>query len=164
MVVLLSFVMPLLAGSPAGIQNMFPVAWAQSANSGGQDSVPVGEEEVDPGGKQEGAQAEKQGEEEEQEIEQQEDLEDQEEQHIVDRIHRSISGGVSKTAGSVDAFFDNEQYAAEINKTRLKLRFDVFFERGESVDFKPRLNISLVIPRTNKRLKMLVSGNPQDED
>ena len=98
MVVLLSFVMPLLAGSPAGIQNMFPVAWAQSANSGGQDSVPVGEEEVDPGGKQEGAQAEKQGEEEEQEIEQQEDLEDQEEQHIVDRIHRSISGGVSKTA------------------------------------------------------------------
>ena len=67
MVALLSFVMPILAESPANIQNIFPVAWAQSANSGGQDSVPVGEEEAAPGEEQEGARAEKQGEEEEQE-------------------------------------------------------------------------------------------------
>jgi hypothetical protein len=149
MVALLSFVMPILAESPANIQN---------------DSVPVEEEEVDPGGERETAQAEKQGEEGEQEREQQEDLEDQEEQHIVDRIHRALSGGVSNTAGAVDGFFDDERHAAEDNRTRLKLRFDVFFERGESVDLKPRANLSLAIPRTNKRLKMIFSGNPQDED
>ena len=50
-VALLSFVMPTLVESPANIQNIFPVAWAQSASPGGQGSIPVGEEE--------GAQAEK---------------------------------------------------------------------------------------------------------
>ncbi len=114
MVALLSFVMPTLAESPANIQNIFPVAWAQSANSGGQASVPVEEEEA--------AQAKKQGEEEEQEeqLEEQEDQEE-EENHIVDYIHRALSGGVSNTAGSVDAFFDDERHAAEDNRTRLKL-------------------------------------------
>ena len=164
MVVMFFFVMPILVESPANLQNIFPVAWAQSINTGGQDSVPVGEGEVDPGGEQEGVQEEKQGEEEEQDIEQQQDLEDQEEQHIVDRIHRALSGGVSNTAGAVDRFFDDERYAAEDNRTRLKLRFDVFFERGESVDLKPRANLSLAIPKTKKRLKVFVSGNPQDED
>jgi hypothetical protein len=163
-VALFFFAMPLLVESPANMQNIFAVAWAQSGNSGGQDSIPEGEDKVDLGNESETAQAEKQGEEEEQEREQQGDLEDPEEQTIVDRIHRALSGGVSKTAGSVDAFFDNEQHAAEINRTRLKLRFDVFFERGESVDLSPRLNINIAIPRTNKRLKMLVSGNPQDEN
>jgi hypothetical protein len=165
MVALFFFVMPILVESPANIQNIFPVAWAQSANSGGQDSVPVEEEEVDPSGEQEGAQAEKQGEEEEQE----EQLEEQEYQekvdnYIVDRIHKALSRRVSKRAGAVDAFFDDERYATEDNSTRLKLRFDVFFERGESVDLKPRLNLSLVLPGMNKRLKLLVSGNPPDED
>jgi len=40
MVALFFLVMPILAESPANIENIFPVAWAQSANSGGQDSVP----------------------------------------------------------------------------------------------------------------------------
>lgn len=165
MVALFFLVMPILAESPANIRNIFPVAWAQAANSGGQDSVPVGEEEAAPGEEQEGAQAEKQGEEKEQEeqLGEQEDQEE-EENHIIDYIHRSLSGGVSNTAGSVDAFFDDERHAAEDNRTRLKLRFDVFFEKGESVDLKPRVNLSLAIPRTNKRLKLLVSGNPQDEN
>ena len=39
-----------------------------------------------------------------------------------------------------------------------------FFERGESVDLKPRVGLSLALPRTNKRLKMFSPGNPQDED
>ena len=165
MVTLFFFIMPILVESPANRQNIFPIAWAQSANSEGQDSAPVGEEEATPSGEQEGAKAEKQGEEEEQEeqLEEQE-YQEEEENHIMDRIHQALSGGVSKTAGSVDAFFDDERHAAEINRTRLKLRFDVFFERGESVDLKPRANLSLAIPRTNKRLKLLVSGNPQDED
>ena len=161
MVALFFLVMPILVESPANIQNIFPVAWAQSANSGGQDSVPVGEDEAAPGGEEEVAQAEKQREEEE--LEEQEDQEE-EENHIIDYIHRALSGGVSNTAGSVDAFFDDERHAAEDNRTRLKLRFDVFFEKGESVDLKPRANLSLAIPRTNKRLKLLVSGNPQDEN
>ena len=164
MVAVFFFVMPILVESPESMQNIFPVAWAQSANSGGQDSVPIEEEEVDPGGEQEGAQAEKQGEEEEQDIEQQEDLEDLEEQTIVDRIHRAVSAGVSNTAGAVDGFFDDERYAAEVNRTRLKLRFDTVFERGEEVDYKFRVNLSLVIPKTKKRIKLFVSGNPERDE
>ena len=164
-VTLFFFVMPILIESPANLQNIFPVAWAQTANSGGQDSDPVGEEEIDPGDKRQGVQAEKQGEE-EKPAEQPEDQENQEEEEnsIVDSIHRALSAGVSNTAGAVDGFFDDERYAAEDNRTRLKLRFDVFFERGESVDLKPRVNISFAIPKTKKKLKVFVSGNPQDEE
>jgi hypothetical protein len=156
--------MPIFVESPASMQIIFPGAWAQSGNSGGQDSVPVGEKKVDLGGERETPQAEKQGEEEEQESEQQEDLEDQEEQTVVDRIHRALSAGVSNTAGAVDGFFDNERYSAEDNRTRLKLRFDTVFERGEEVDYKFRVNLSLVIPKTNKRIKLFVSGNPERDE
>ena len=164
-VALFFFIMPILVESPANMQNIFPVAWAQSADSGGQDSVPVGEEGAAPSGEQEGAQAEKQDQEEKQE-EQLEEQEDQEEveNHVVDRIHRALSAGVSKTAGAVDGFFDDERHAAEINRTRLKLRFDIFFERGEEVDFKFRINLSLVIPKTKKRIKLFVSGNPERDE
>ena len=163
MVVMLFFVTPILVESPESIQNIFPVVWAQSANSDGQASVPIGEEEATPGGEQENSQAEKQGEEQKQK-EQLEEEDQEKEDSIVDYIHRALSAGVSHTAGAVDRFFDDERHVAEINRTRLKLRFDVFFERGESVDLKPRVNISLAIPKTKKRLKLLVRGNPQDED
>lgn len=161
MVALFFFVMLLLVESPANIQNIFPVAWAQSINSGGQDSVPVGEEEAAPGGEQETAQAEKQGEQEEQE--EKEDQEEEENQ-IIDYIHRALSAGVSNTAGAVDGFFDDERHSAEVNRTRIKLRFDTFFERGEEVDFKFRLNLSLVVPKTKKRIKLFVSGNPEKDE
>jgi hypothetical protein len=164
-VALLSFLTSLLVESPANPQHIFSVAWAQSANSGGRDIVPVGEEEAVQGGEQAGGQAEEQGEGEEQEepLEDQEELE-QEENRVIDYIHRALSAGVSNTAGAVDGFFDDERHAAEENRTRLKLRFDVFVERGEGVEFKPRVNLSLAIPKTKKRLKVVVTGNPQDED
>ena len=60
-VVLFFFVMPLLVESPGNIQNVFPVAWGQSTNSGEQSSVPVREDaEVASGEEQEAAQEEKQ--------------------------------------------------------------------------------------------------------
>ncbi|MGD8254443.1 MAG: hypothetical protein PVJ11_01040 [Syntrophobacterales bacterium] len=56
------FVKPIFVEPSANKQSIFPVAWAQSANSGGQDSVSVGEEEGDSGDKLKDIQAEKQGE------------------------------------------------------------------------------------------------------
>jgi hypothetical protein len=157
------FVKPIFVEPSAHKQSIFPVAWAQSANSGGQDSVSVGEEGGDSGDKLKNIQAEKQGEEEEKQREDQEDQEE-EEDSIIDYIHRALSSGVSNTAGSVDGFFDDERYAAEVNRTRLKLRFDTVFERGEEVDYKFRANLSLVIPKTKKRIKLFVSGNPERDE
>ena len=156
------FAMPILVQSPANIENILPVAWAQSAIQEGQNSVPVGEEGVASGGELETAQAEKQ--EQEEQLEEQEEQEDQEEQTIIDRIHRALSAGISNTAGAVDGFFDDERHADEVNRTRVKLRFDTFFERGEEVEFKFRLNLSLVIPKTKKRIKVFVSGNPERDE
>ena len=165
------FAMPIFVESPANIQNIFPVAWAQSTNPGGQDSLPVGEAEVASGGEQETAKTEKEEQEGEQEqegeLEEDEQLEQQEEEqenHIVDRIHRALSAGVSNTARAVDSFFDDERYADEVNRTRIKLRFDTFFERGEEVEFKFRLGLSLVVPKTKQRIKVFVSGNPERDE
>ena len=97
-----SFVMPILVESPANIQNIFPVARAQSANSGGQDSIPVEEEEEGcprwragdcPGGKAKRGRGTGYR-------EQQEDLEDQEEQQIVDSDPQSTFWGCIQYGGS----------------------------------------------------------------
>jgi hypothetical protein len=95
-----------------------------------------------------------------------EELEEEEEieENIVDRIHGALSGYVSAAAGKVDGFYDDERYADEVNTTRIKLRVDYFLEKGEDPDLKLRFNLNLALPRINKRLKLLVSGKPDEEE
>jgi hypothetical protein len=75
-----------------------------------------------------------------------------------------LSNYVSAAGGKVDSFYDDERYADEVNKTRVKLRVDYFLEKGEDPDLKLRFNLNLALPRINKRLKLLVSGKPDEEE
>jgi hypothetical protein len=130
-----------IVGSFATSQIVGPMAWAQSGSREEQGSAMTDEE-----------------------LPEEEDIEEEIEENIVDRIHQALSGYVSVTAGKVDGFFDDERYADEVNTTRAKLRVDYFLEKGEDPELKLRFNLNLALPRINKRLKLLVSGKPDEEE
>jgi hypothetical protein len=130
-----------VVGSLAASQIVVPVAWAQSDSPEEQGSAMTDEE-----------------------LPEEEELEEEIEENIVDRMHEALSGYVSATAEKVDGFFDDERYADEVNTTRAKLRVDYFLEKGEDPELKLRFNLNLALPRINKRLKLLVSGKPDEEE
>jgi len=130
-----------IVGSFATSQIVGPVAWAQSGSREEQGGATTDEE-----------------------LPEEEEIEEEIEENIVDRIHEALSGYVSATGGKVDSFFDDERYADEVNTTRAKLRVDYFLEKGEDPELKLRFNLNLALPRINKRLKLLVSGKPDEEE
>lgn len=147
-------------------------AWAQSTTAPDQESTLGEEERIAPTGEQEKAPAEKPevvpeedqgGARPEDEADQKEKGEQEEEEEgYVDRAHRFLSGGLATSAHAVDKFFGDATYESEATNTRIRLRFDTFFEDGEAAEFKFRVNLRLALPRINKRLKLTISGSPDE--
>ena len=131
-----------VAGSLTNSRIFVPVAWAQSGSPEGQGSAMTDEELP----------------------KEKEEIEEEREENIVERIHEALSGYVSATAEKVDSFYDDERYADEVNTSRVKLRGDYFLEKGEDPELKLRFNLNLALPKINKRLKLLVSGKPDEEE
>ena len=98
------------------------------------------------------------------ELEEEEEVEEEIEENVADKVHGALSGAVSAAAGKVDAFFDDPRYADEVNTSSVKLRVDYFLEKGEDPELKLRFNVRLALPRINKRLKLLVSGKPDEDE
>ena len=165
---LLCPLVPALPESLAIKQISVTSAWAQSATAPAQESTageegknpPTVEQEKAPAEDQETARPE--ATEQKEEVGQEPKEEEELEEGYIDRIHRRLSGGVGESAQNVDEFFGDENYESEATNTRLRLRFDTFFEEHEDVDFKGRFNLRLSLPRTNKRLKLIFSGTPDD--
>jgi len=181
MALLYSFV-PTLVESLTIKQITVAGAWAQSTPAPDQESSAGEEEKITPTGEQEKAPAEKpdgvpeedqgtahpeeEADEKEEVKQEQKGEQDQEEEEegYIDRVHRWLSGGVGESAQDVDEFFGDATYESEATNTRLRLRFDTFFEEHEDVDFKVRVHLRLVLPKTNKRLKLTFSGSPDDDE
>ena len=173
---LLHSVVPTLVESLAIKQITFAGAWAQSATAPAQEATAGEEKKITPTGEQEKVPAEvpegvpevDQGtarpEQEADRKEIGEQDQEEEEEGYVDRVHRWLSGGVGESAEDVDRFFGDENYESEATNTRLRLRFDTFFEEHEDVDFRVRVNLRLVLPKTNKRLKLTFSGSEDTDE
>ena len=80
-----------------------------------------------------------------------------------DRYHEALSRQILNTAEWIDSFFDDERVEAEENRTNIKLRFDTDIKEGQGLDFRIRARVRLVLPRMEKRLSLVISGDP-DED
>ncbi len=166
---LLCSLVPTLVESLTSKQIIVTEGWAQTVSTAEADEAAQKEQKIasppeKPAGVPEAGQGSAlpqeadQGEKGEQEQE-------EEEEGYIDRVHRFISGGVGDTAEDVDRFFGTENYEAEAKNTRLRIRFDTFFQEHEKVDLKVRLNLRLALPKTHKKLKLIVSGTPdEDED
>ena len=164
-VVLFCWVTSILVEPLTFSQIVAPVAWAQaespekegSLQGNEQESPPAEEGETVPAVEPEIAPTEGKEKDEEKEEEEIEDT-------IIDRIHAHLSGYVSGTADRVDRFFDDERYSQEVNRTRVKLQTDLFFEQGEDPQLALKFGLSLALPRINKRLRLLFSGQSDSEE
>ena len=82
---------------------------------------------------------------------------------FVDTWHRALSGTITGSAYWVDSFFYDERMEAEENQSRMLLRLESFSEDGQGTDVKLRASLRVGIPYAQKRLKLIVAGDPNRE-
>lgn len=81
----------------------------------------------------------------------------------LDRVHGAISTGILATAEWLDSFFDDPRFAAEENRTRLKVGADYFLERGSGPDFSAPVSARLRLPHLENKARLVVVGTPQQD-
>ncbi len=81
---------------------------------------------------------------------------------IIDRYHRGLSEDILGIADWLDSFFDSERTIAEENRTRLRIKLYSLVEKGEKPAFDVKTGFRLSLPRLQKRLNLLISGEPDD--
>ena len=80
------------------------------------------------------------------------------EQYAADRMQRSISENINSAARWIDSFFDDDRYIAEDATTKLRFGESAFLEYGESPEYKTKVNLSIDIPHTKKRLRVFIAN------
>jgi hypothetical protein len=83
---------------------------------------------------------------------------------IVDTLQQQVSETVVASADWLDAFFDDPNYLAEDNRTRLRVSFKSFSEDGEGTDFDVDFSLRLALPRFENRMQLIVSGETDNFD
>lgn len=83
---------------------------------------------------------------------------------LADSAHRATNRGFNKFVLSVDDFFSDGESAEEENRSRARLRFDVVRAADEDPELKARIKLRLVLPRTEQRLRLLISNDEPDTD
>jgi len=81
----------------------------------------------------------------------------------VDSAHEKVSAKVASSAAWLDSFFDNERVVQEENKSTLRLISAISKEKDESIEYNTQFRLKLILPRTNERLKLIISGNGENE-
>ena len=83
---------------------------------------------------------------------------------VMDKSQFAVSESVDGFARWVDSFFDDERSVAEDATTRLRVSQGVFFEEGERVALKTRINVKIDVPRFKNRLKLVFTDDDVHED
>ncbi len=75
-----------------------------------------------------------------------------------DRVQRRLSVNLNNAAQWIDSFFDDERFTAEDASSKLRLGQAVFLEAGDNPQLKTNANLSLNVPRTEKKLRVFIGG------
>ncbi len=84
------------------------------------------------------------------------------ESSAVDVAHDVLSDSVNAAARWFDAFFDDPRVEQEAAYSRVKLSGGALLEAGERARFKGRVNARITLPRTRRRLKLIISRDDAD--
>ena len=82
----------------------------------------------------------------------------------IEDAHRGLSEGLLGTAEWLDSFFVDERVIDEENRTRLMVGFASTFRTNGDVEFDSDLDLRLRLPDTEDRLRVLLLGNPDQDD
>lgn len=86
-----------------------------------------------------------------------------EERGTVDVVHGAISTGILATAEWLDSFFDDPRFAAEENRTRVKVGVDLFLEHDSGPDLSAPISLRLVLPQLQNKARIVIVGTPESE-
>jgi len=80
---------------------------------------------------------------------------------LVDVVHEKISHGFLSSAMWLDSFFGDERHEAEVNRSQLKVRFDVLRDGSSGMDYvRPNFDLRLVLPQLRHKTRLVISGDP----
>ncbi len=86
-----------------------------------------------------------------------------EEETAADQLQQGVSESINGAAQWVDSFFDDDRFIAEDATTKLRLGQSLFLEYSGDSENKTKINLSVKVPRTQKRLRLFV-GSEDDTD
>lgn len=85
------------------------------------------------------------------------------EEDFLDRLHERVSYGLLATATWLDSFFGDERYDVEDNRSRFKFRYIAFREYEKSMEYRPEINLRLVLPQMRKKTLLMITGDPSED-
>lgn len=81
---------------------------------------------------------------------------------IVDDVHTNVSQRFSDFVGQIDEFFGEDLELDEANESWFRVRLDARSLEDEDPEFKGNIKLKLVLPSTEKRLRLLLSTEEED--
>lgn len=82
---------------------------------------------------------------------------------FLDAPQKRISSGLEAMARSIDEFFANEKVFYQSSGTNLRYTIDSLFEEGGRITTVGKLDISLHLPRTEQKLKLVLESDPVEK-
>lgn len=83
------------------------------------------------------------------------------EQDYVEWVHGYLSRQVLTTAEWLDSFFDDPRFAAEDNRTRLKVGVEYLWDRAGQDDFSVPISARLRLPKFEEKARIVLLGTPE---
>jgi len=81
---------------------------------------------------------------------------------IVDDVHRQVSRGLTDFIDQIDDFFGDDLDLNQANESWARLRLDAIALEDEDTEFKANVKLKLVLPNTERRLRLLLSTEEDD--
>ncbi len=84
---------------------------------------------------------------------------------LIDAGHARASAGVRGLGAWIDGFFADENYEAELNESRVRVRTESFSEQYQGTDVDTRARLHLKLPALDDRLRIeVLSAGEAEED
>ena len=81
---------------------------------------------------------------------------------LIDQYHQRLSKRVLRFSNSIDDFFADSQHGDLVNRSQLIIQFDTFIREARGPVVVPEINYRLILPRTEKRLRLFIENENQD--
>ena len=83
--------------------------------------------------------------------------------NTIDETHKDISEYIIDITESIDEYFANGRYSEMTNESQLRLSMLVRFRESVHPEYEPDINFRMDVPRTQKRLQLVIEPSDSDE-
>ena len=84
--------------------------------------------------------------------------------NALDKAHASFSEGITNFSDDIDSFLANKKHEGILNKSKLTISIDNYFREGRGPHAIPDIDYRLILPRTEKNLRLIFQSDNDDND